>query len=91
MDVNPLLFHIQRAREEAEQRCILERALAESTPLERFAQSGRDRSGDRVTMRHLPVVTKGGGGTMPGTDPLRAATRIRRRRGQHRPERRGGS
>lgn len=88
-DVNPLLRCVQRAREDAEQRRILERALAESTPLERFAQSGRDRSGDRATMRHLPVVARGVGGTMPGTDPLGAllAKERRQRRRAKRPRR----
>ena len=74
----------RRAREEAERRRILERALAGSSPLERFAQSGRDRSGDRATMRNLPVVAKDVSGTMPGTDPLRALLAKERRRERRR-------
>jgi hypothetical protein len=84
VDVNPLLFAVQRCREEAEQRRILERALAESTPLERLEQSGRDRSGDKAVMRNVPIVTKGVSGTMPGTDPLGALLAKQRRRDRRR-------
>lgn len=59
-DPLPVREAYRRWRDEAAQRRILERALAESTPLERVARSGRDRSGDRGTMRNLPVVAKGG-------------------------------
>ena len=41
IDPNPLL-QVQRARLEAEQRRILERALVESSALERIAKWGRD-------------------------------------------------
>ena len=51
MNDNPLLLAIRRAREEAEQRRIMERAPADATPLERLTQPGRDRSGDKAVMR----------------------------------------
>ena len=51
MNDNPLLLAIRRAREEAEQRRIMERAPVKAVPLERLPQSGRDRAGDEVVMR----------------------------------------
>ena len=51
MNDNPLLLATQRAREEAEQCRMMERAPAEATPLERLPQPGRDRSGDKAGMR----------------------------------------
>jgi len=83
-DVNPLLFAVQRIREEAEQRRILARALAESAPLERLNQPGRDRSHDKATMRMLPIMAPGVGGTAPGTQPLGALLSKERRSSKRR-------
>ena len=51
MNDNPLLLAIRRAREEAEQRRIMERAPVKAMPLERLPQPGRDRSDDKAVMR----------------------------------------
>jgi hypothetical protein len=67
--LSDLLLAIQRAKEEREQRAILERALAESQPLERAA-GPRTPGGDRAALRGLPVIVRGVSGTSPGTDPL---------------------
>ena len=80
-DANPLLLAVQRAREEAEQRRILERALAEATPLEKVKHGPPASPGDRLRLRGTPIQTKDVGGTMLGTDPLGALmTKERRRR-----------
>jgi hypothetical protein len=72
MNDNPLLLFVQCARNEAEPRRIMERALAEATPLEKAGIGAPSSPGHRARLRHTPVVTKGVSGTMPGTDPLGA-------------------
>jgi P27 family predicted phage terminase small subunit len=71
-DVNPLLFVVQRARDEAEQRRILERALAEASPMDKLTKGPATTPGDRMGLRGTPIITRGVSGTMPGTDPLGA-------------------
>jgi hypothetical protein len=82
-DPNPLLLRVQHAQLEAEQRRIMERALAEASPLEKVAQGPPTTPGDRIRLRGTPIQTKGVGGTMLGTDPLRALlAKERRQRGR---------
>ena len=81
MDESPLLLRVKRARLKAEQRRIMERALAEATPLERAGIGLHpSKPGDRLRMRGTPIQTKGVGGTMIGTDPLGALLAKERRK-----------
>jgi hypothetical protein len=66
MNDDPLLLIVQRARKEAEQHRVTERALAEAAPLEKAGIGAPSSPGDRARLRHTPVVTKGVSGTMPG-------------------------
>jgi hypothetical protein len=81
--VNPLLRVVQRAKLEAEQRRVMERALAESEPMDRV-KAAPASLGDRPRFRGTPIMTEGVGGMMPGTDSLRPlsaqAPRTARRR-----------
>jgi hypothetical protein len=52
IDVNPLLLAVQRAYEQAVQRRVLERVVAESTPLEK-AGFGAKSPGDRMRSEGL--------------------------------------
>ena len=63
MNDNPILLHVRRAREEAEQRRIVERALAEATPTEKITQRPATTSGDRLRLRGTPIKTNGVGRT----------------------------
>lgn len=64
-----MLRHLTRAELEAEQAAILRRALLESDPTLPI-RAGATAGGDRVRLRGLPVVGRGVGGHVPGTDPL---------------------
>ena len=85
-DLNPLLLAVQRAQLEAEQRRIMERALAEASDADKFRQLGAPSPGDtRERLRNLPVITKGVSGTQPGSSPvgaLMAKEAKRERRGK---------
>jgi hypothetical protein len=70
MNDNPILLHVQRVQMEAEQHRIMERALAEATPLEKAGIGRCTSPGDRARLRGTPVITTGIPGTGPGTDPL---------------------
>jgi hypothetical protein len=72
-DENPLLLAVQRAQREAEQRRIMERALAEASDADKFRQlDAPSPGGTRERLRNLPVITKGVSGTQPGSSPLGA-------------------
>lgn len=55
MNDNPILLHVRRAREEAEQLRIMERAPAESTPLEKVG-FGAKSPGVRKRPEGLPAL-----------------------------------
>ena len=67
MNDNQLLLIARRARKAAEQRRIMERALAEAMPLEKAGIGDPSSPDDRARRHHTPVVTKGVSGTMTGT------------------------
>jgi hypothetical protein len=82
MDANPRLIRaIERIRLEAEQHRIMERALAEASPLERATfRDVPSASRPEDQMRAVPIMAKGVGGTARGTDPLGALLRKEGRR-----------
>ena len=65
MNDSPLLLVVQHARKEAEQRRVMERALAEATPLEKAGIGAPSSPGDRARLRPTPVVTKACPGPCP--------------------------
>ncbi len=72
MNDNPILLAVQRAREETEQRLILERALRDSIPEERISSDPKTAGGDKVRMRGVPITALGVAAVQPGTQPLLA-------------------
>lgn len=69
-----LLAKLQRERLADEHAKLVASALMESAA-SNVPTRGRSGEGDQRRMRGIPVIGRGVGGTIPGTDPLREAMR----------------
>ena len=80
LDANPLLLAVQRARDEADQRRILERALDEASVFDQAPKTYTTPDGfDSVRMRNVPITAIGVAAVQAGTQPLQALLAKERR------------
>lgn len=78
--VPELLPRFFRAQQQAEDRRALARILVETVEESAAPVAGGTASGDRSRLRGVPVIDRGVGGTMAGSDPVAELLRTERRR-----------